>query len=161
MWGQIMRPGIERLQRLDAGSGGILPDTEEIWPIFNRSVCIVSKCTTTEVLQLETKSQCSSSRCSSATVVPLWVPVCFSSICPHQQGHPLIQNGHLTLGAWLVSGIPCQVANFQKILSRYTMPRGENQQQNPYDSAWNLWVSWCKSRSVNPFRHLWKISFNF
>ena len=25
---------------------------------------------------------------------------------PHRQCHPLIQNGHLTLGTWLVSGIP-------------------------------------------------------
>ena len=52
----------------------------------------------------------------------------FSSL--HQQSRPLIQNGHLTLSAWLVSEIPCQVANFQKILSRSTIPHGENQQQN-------------------------------
>ena len=49
---------------------------------------------------------------------------------PHQQYHPLIQNGHLTLGVWLVSGCPCQVANFQKILSRSTTPHEENQQRN-------------------------------
>ena len=46
---------------------------------------------------------------------------------PHQQCHPLIQNGHLRLGTWLVSGIPCQVASFQKNLSQSTMPRGESQ----------------------------------
>ena len=39
---------------------------------------------------------------------------------PHQQCHPLIQNSHqiLKLGAWLVSGIPCQAASFQKIISQ-------------------------------------------
>ena len=76
---------LEQLQRLDTGSGGILPDTEEIWPIFNRSVCIVSKHTTPEVLQLETKSQYSSSRRSSAIVEPLRAPICFSSICPDRE----------------------------------------------------------------------------
>ena len=68
---------------------------------------------------------------------------------PHQQAHPLIQNGYLTLAAWLVSEIPYQTATFQKTLCRSTMHHGENQPQN-HMTAWNLWTSWCKQRSINP-----------
>ena len=73
---------------------------------------------------------------------------------PHRQCHPLIQNGHLTLGAWLVSGIPCQVANFQKILSQSTMPHGENQQQNRMIQPGISGLAGANQGRLIPFRHL-------
>ncbi len=73
---------------------------------------------------------------------------------PHRQCHPLIQNGHLTLGAWLVSGIPCQVANFQKSLSQSTMPHGENQQQNRMIRHGTSGLAGANQGRLIPFRHL-------
>ena len=193
---------LERQQRLDARSHSIRTTTNEIWPFFNRSLCIISKCSTPKVFQLETKPECLSGGCSSTTVGSFQDPLCLSSICsdremltedtggeglscthhssnlagstlvssdhtnagryplllpnqtdlllnPHRQYHPLIQNGHLRLGAWLVSGIPCQVASFQKNLSIYNASWRKSTAKS-YDSAWNLWAGWCKQRSVNP-----------
>ena len=73
---------------------------------------------------------------------------------PHQQCHPLIQNGHLKLGAWLVSGIPCQAASFQKTLSQSTMPHGENQQQNLTILRGTSGMAGVNKGRLIPFQHL-------
>ena len=73
---------------------------------------------------------------------------------PHRQCHPLIQNGHLRLGAWLVSGIPCQVASFQKNLSQSTMPHGESQQQNHTIRHGISGLAGVNKGRLIPFQHL-------
>ena len=44
--------------------------------------------------------------------------------------HPLVVQNHLTLAAWPVSGISSRQMVFQKTLKEYTVPPGEEEQQN-------------------------------
>ena len=127
---------------------------EPLWA----SLCISSICSDREVLaedSVEEGEACSphSSSLASSTLMlqmlvnyPVLLPKQMDLLRnPHRQRHPLIQNGHLILGVWLVSGISCQAASFQKILSQSTCNASwRNSTAKSYDSAWNLWAGWCK-----------------
>ena len=79
--GRLCFQKLERLQRLDAGSSNIRSTSNEVWPVFNRPVCIKSKCSTHKFLQLESKSRCLGGRCPSSTVEPSKVSLCIPSLC--------------------------------------------------------------------------------
>ena len=49
---------------------------------------------------------------------------------PRGESHPLVIQDHLTLAAWPVSGIPSRQVAFQTRLRNYTVPLGEEAQQN-------------------------------
>ena len=73
---------------------------------------------------------------------------------PHSQCHPLIQERHMRLGAWPVSGVHCQVANFQKTLSQSTVHLGESQQQNHTILHGTSGYAGVNEGRLIPFQHL-------
>ena len=72
---------------------------------------------------------------------------------PQGESHSLVIQNHLTLAAWPVSGIPSKQAAFQKTLKDYTVPLGEEAQQNNMSQhGENGPCSWCHERNTNPFQ---------
>ena len=65
--------------------------------------------------------------------------------------HPLMLENSLTLAAWLVSGKPSCVKEFQKTLLTLSQIPDEKA-HSLIMSTWRKWASWCLERKIDPFQ---------
>ena len=61
----------------------------------------------------------------------------------------MIVEGHLPLAAWLVSGVPCSLKDFQMQLLPSSGNPGDFHKISLL-SAWHQWDCWCAERNIDP-----------